>query len=411
MAISTDTRLPRLRLLDVRPMQHDGQVWLALRDPLQLSERVVTIPRQLAPVLALCDGTRDTAALRASLGVRFGLRVGARELENFLAALDEAFLLDNERFAQAREQALEDYRRAPFRPSLLAGQSYPDDADELRRALSGYVEAAGDVPPAPDGARGLVSPHIDYPRGGPVYGRVWQRAAEAVRAADLVVVLGTDHFGGEGGLTLTRQHYRTPFGVLPTARGVVDALAGALGEEAAFGGELYHRSEHSVELAAVWLHYVRGGEPCELVPVLCGSFGPFVRGEAPTGPPGRDLAMAAFVDVLGRETAGRRVLVVASADLAHVGPAFGGPPQGLVERAHLSAADEGLIERVCAGDAQGFFETVQQAGDRYNVCGLPPIYLALRLLDPVQGERVAYERCPADGNGTSLVTICGVLWR
>jgi len=61
----------------------------------------------------------------------------------------------------------------------------------------------------------LVSPHIDYARGGPVYAHVWK-------------------------LTLTRQHYATPFGVLPTAREVVETLAGAMGAETAFAGELYH---------------------------------------------------------------------------------------------------------------------------------------------------------------------------
>jgi hypothetical protein len=194
--------------------------------------------------------------------------------------------------------------------------------------------------------------------------------------------------------------------VLPTARDVVGVLAEALGKEAAFADELHHRSEHSIELAAVWLHYVRGERPCELVPILCGSFGSFVRGEAQ---PERDPAVTALLDALGQVMDGRRTLVVAAADLSHVGPAFGGRPLDLVGRATVQAADEELIERVCAGDALGFFAAVRREGDRYNVCGLPPVYLVLRALGPVRGERVAYDRCPADQDGTSLVSICGVL--
>lgn len=409
-----ETRLPKLRAVDVRPVAQGGQVALVLRDPLQLSDEMIAIPQQLAPLLALCDGTRDAGALRAALGVRFGLRIGLDVLEQLLAALDEALLLDNDRFAQARERALAEYRQAPFRPPALAGQSYPASADELRRFLRGYLDAVGDVSPVCDGGRGLISPHIDYARGGPVYARVWRRAAEMVKAAELVVLLGTDHFGEDGELTLTRQHYSTPFGVLPTSRQVMDALADALGAEAAFAGELHHRSEHSIELAAVWLHYMREGRPCELVPILCGSFGHFVRGEAEAGLPGlpeQDAAINALVDTLRLATAGRRVLVVASGDLSHVGPAFGGYPQGLVRRARLQAADDELIERICAGDAEGFFAAIKREGDRRNVCGLPPIYLALRVLSPVQGERVAYDRCPAEENGTSLVSVCGILFR
>jgi AmmeMemoRadiSam system protein B len=105
------------------------------------------------------------------------------------------------------------------------------------------------------------------------------------------------------------------------------------------------------------------------------------------------------------------VLIVASGDLSHVGPAFGGPPQDWVGRARLQKADDELIERMRAGDAHGFFEAIKWEEDRRNVCGLPPIYLALRVLSPVQGELVAYDRCPADERGTSLVSICGVLFR
>lgn len=409
--------LPKLRSVDVRPIVQDGRVSLVLRDPLQLSDRMVVIPRELGPLLALCDGTRDAGALRASLAVRFGLRLRPGLVERLLQALDEAFLLENERFVQARQRALDEYRRAPFRPPILAGQSYPADPDELRRFLDRYLDAvpAADIEPGLDGCRGLICPHIDYPRGGPVYARVWKPVAEAVRAAELVVLLGTDHFGPDRLVTLTRQDYATPFGPLPTARPVVDALAAALdGEAGAFAGELYHRSEHSIELAAVWLHHVRGGRPCQLVPILCGSFASFVeRAAASDGAddPGRDPALGALVDALRGALDGRRALVVAAADLSHVGPAFGGQPQGLVERARMQAADEALIEHMRAGDAGGFFSAVAGEGDRYNVCGLPPIYLALRALDPVRGEPVAYDRCPADQNNASWVSICGVLFR
>jgi len=80
----------------------------------------------------------------------------------------------------------------------------------------------------------------------------------------------------------------------------------------------------------------------------------------------------------------------------------------LMERAHLKAADDALLAHICTGDADGFFDAIRRVGDRNNVCGLPPIYLMLRLLPGTQGEVVAYDRCPADANGTSLVSICGV---
>ena len=61
--------------------------------------------------------------------------------------------------------------------------------------------------------------------------------------------------------------YLFPYGVLPTNTATVDAIAKAIGEERAFAEELHHRTEHSVELAAVWLHHMRDGKPCQLVPI------------------------------------------------------------------------------------------------------------------------------------------------
>jgi hypothetical protein len=77
----------------------------------------------------------------------------------------------------------------------------------------------------------------------------------------------------------------------------------------------------------------------------------------------------------------------------------------------VQAADDELIEHICAGDAESFFSAIQRDGDRHNICGLPPIYLALRLLTPVKCETVAYLRCPADAAGTSLVSIAGIILR
>jgi AmmeMemoRadiSam system protein B len=401
----SDALHPKLRVVDPHAIVHDGRPSILLRDPLQLTDQAIIIPQQMAPLLVLCDGTRDVGGLCASLAIRYGLRVGESMMQRLIDTLDEALLLDNDRFAQAHEQVLAQYHRAPFRAPASAGHSYPAGASETAEMLNGYLDGVEDAPLGLAEVRGVVCPHIDYARGGPVYAAVWKSAAEAARAADLAVILGTDHYG-DNLLTLTRQSYCTPFGVLPTARDVVDALGEAIGPEMAFESELLHRGEHSVELAAVWLHHAREGKPCDTVPVLCGTFGLFVRGE---GDPQEEPIFERLRTALETTTAGRRVLVIAAADLAHVGPAFGGPPQGVMERARVSAADSELVDHICAGDADGFFAAIQRKQDAYNVCGVPAIYAALRLLAPVQGERAGYQQCPADEQSTSLVSICGVL--
>ena len=59
-----ENQFPKLRAIDPRPIVHGGRPSILLRDPLQLTEGSVVIPQQLAPLLALCDGTRDIDGLR-----------------------------------------------------------------------------------------------------------------------------------------------------------------------------------------------------------------------------------------------------------------------------------------------------------------------------------------------------------
>jgi AmmeMemoRadiSam system protein B len=401
---------PKLRHVQISRGQQHGQQVLVLSDPCGLSDCAVILPASLAPVLELCDGTRDVATLRTVLELRTGLRVGPDYLEKMFAALDRALMIDNEHFAQVYEEAVGKFRAAPSRPPTMADRVYPANSELLEQVLCGYFD--GLLPDAEnmtkaDEVRGLVSPHIDYQRGGVVYAGAWRWAAKAVRAAEVAIILGTNHFNGQKLVTLTKQNYSTPWGVLATAGDVVDAVASALGEREVFAEEFNHRNEHSVEAAAVWLHCLVKDKGCELVPVLCGSFQRFIEGD---GSPGDDDGIARFVEAVRNATANRRTLIVAAGDLAHVGPAFGDRyPINVLEKARLSSADNELISAIARGDAEGMFQQVKKEGDRRRICGLSSIYLALRLLGKTSGDVTGYAQCPADEQGTSFVSICGIV--
>ncbi len=405
---------PKLRLVDSRVINHEGQPLVVLLDPLRLSDQTICLPPPLILLLELCDGSRDEAGLRAALEVRAGIRLSAANVEQILSQLDEALLLENDRFAAAYAEAVEEFRTAAWRSPVLAGSSYPDQAEALESLFQEYSEAAQSVAHQTEASdtgeiRGLICPHIDYPRGGLTYALVWQKAAQAVREAQIAIIFGTDHSGGPGSLTLTHQNYATPWGVLPTAHHVVEAVSQAIGPAAAFQEELHHRGEHSVELAAVWLHYLLGERRCEVVPVLCGSFHDFVVGN---GQPSEEARLSRALEALREATAPYRTVVIAAADLAHVGPAFGDQyPLDFIRRARLTAEDQHLMDTICAGEAEAFFQEIRQEGDRRRICGLPPIYLTLRFLEETRGTVVGYDQCPADQQNTSVVSICGIVLR
>jgi len=397
---------PKLRNVNIQRVTYQGEPVFLMQDGLKLTEAAIVLPQILGPLALLCDGQHTVPEIKATLEVRYGMRLPQPLLENLLEQFDQALLLESETFYEAKQQALAAYRAASFRPPALAGPSYPADPAALRQLLQGYLDQVNGAPLSPAHSQGIISPHIDYQRGGPIYAQVWASAAAAVRQAELVIIFGTDHNGGLGAITLTAQNYATPLGVMPTDKELVNRLAEALGPENAFAEELHHRGEHSMELALVWLQYLRGQEPCPILPVLCGSFSHFMTGEAKIED---ESKFKAFVNALRAEIARRRTVVVAAGDLAHLGPVFDGPPLDAVTQAQMKVDDIALLDAICQGNAEGFLEFMKSGQHERNVCGLSTFYFTLDVLGQTRGQTIAYDLCPADNNGTSFVSVCGIV--
>lgn len=397
---------PKVRNLDFQPVIYENrQMWFA-RDPLTLAEQQMLLSPAMAQVLVYCDGRHTLQEVKALFEEQVGLPIELKIIEDMLARLDEALLLDNERSSAALRDRLDDYRSRSFRPPSLAGHGYPADAVELDEAFREYGQGDDLIGWRKWRGRGVISPHIDYFRGGPVYSRVWRRAEAAVRDAELVLIFGTDHSGSPGSITLTQLPYATPHGVLPTDSGLIEALADTYGD-AIFDQELHHQNEHSVELSAVWLHHIRGHNPPPVIPVLCGSFHDFLMNNHH---PADDARLNAFIQCLQQETAGKRVLAVASVDLAHVGPNFGDAfVMDEDRRSRLADSDRALMLAIAEGDEAGFYAQVAAVQDRDRICGFSSIYLMMRYLGPTTGLKVAYDQCPADVENASIVSICGML--
>ncbi|MEM9776130.1 MAG: AmmeMemoRadiSam system protein B, partial [Chloroflexota bacterium] len=302
---------PKIRQLEFQPMTHEGeQVWL-VRDPNEITTAQLILPPVLAQMTVYCDGLHDIPEIYAALEKDIGGKIPAGVLEDAIRALDEAYMLENARFHEQQQSTLAAFQNINYRPMTLAGLTYSGNLDELNAQFEAY--GANDDPADAKewegwSGRGIVSPHIDYQRGGEVYAKTWARSKQAVANADLVLMFATDHRGGLGSLTLTEKPYETPYGILPTDVDLVRKLAQAIGKKDAFRLELNHRKEHSVELSAVWLHHVihqvRPDNPPPLVPLLIGSFHHFVMG---SGHPSKEAKMVNLIQTLKKETAGKRV--------------------------------------------------------------------------------------------------------
>jgi len=394
---------PRLRPVEVFPTTLRGQQVFCLRDPMHYTDTIVSVPLQTAAILDLFDGRHSLLDIQEAFARRFGVLLFREQLQQVIQSLDECLLLESPRFASHREALEEDFRRAPNRPARLAGTGYPSDPDALRRELDGYFAADDgprDAPPSPSAARltGLVVPHIDFARGGPCYAWGYRELAGAM-PVDRWIILGTAHVSIVRPFALTRKAFETPLGPADVDEECLEALLTRIGP-GYLDDEFAHRGEHSIEFQGVFLrHATPAHGPVRIVPILCGSFHKFVEERRP--PPAGD-SVQEFLGAL-RETLaalGGHTVVIASADLSHVGPQFGDPrPLTPGQLREVEEADRRMLSSVEAGDAEGFLQAVARDGDRRHICGLPPIYAALRVLGTHPGRLLRYSQW-RDPNGT-----------
>ena len=391
---------PRLRMLDAFPVEQDGEHMIAIRDPAGFTDQVAVFPLPLLDLVSLFDGEHTVAEIQAIIRGRHGEAPTAEQIGRLVESLDEAGFLESERF-QARRRSLEErFRHSPVRPAVHAGGAYAGDATQLTAQIEGFfTHPEGPGAPralAPQGPsstlRGLIAPHIDFHRGGPVY--AWAYRALLERAdADLFVILGTCHAGMADPFAVTLKPYDTPLGAVPTDLEFYETLRRGYGADL-LSSEDAHRNEHSIEFQVVMLRHVLGARPFSIVPVLASYLHEAVWAR---GDPERDPRVPRFIDaLLGTMAASRRkVCVIAGVDLAHVGPRFGDPEPNTREfLATVEAADRDMLEAVTAGDPTAFFASVVHDGDRRRICGLSPIYTFLRTLPGATGRLVRYTQWP-----------------
>jgi len=379
---------------------------LMLRDTEGIAERAVVLPATLAAIVARFNGARSYAQIAAEASRAEGRSIDAALVAQTAEKLDAACMLDTPHFRARRRDAIEKFVAAPVRPAAHAGGAYPGDPGRLARYIQ--EECLAKAPPrAHRGAMvGLCSPHMDLWRAAHGYGHAYRALSEALPAGvSVFILLGTSHAAMRRPFAVCDKAFATPLGALSPDRDAIRELADAsqfdVHEE-----QYLHKREHSIEFQAVFLRHLLGGRAATIVPILCG----LCDVQASGGDPSRDTLAESFILALRRVVERRRgrVMIIAGADLAHVGPRFGDRrPLDARGQALLAERDRRSIDLSLARDARGFFADVARDLETRRVCGLGPIYTMLRVLPPSQGERLHYAQCidPEEGSIVSHASL------
>ena len=269
---------------------------------------------------------------------------------------------------------------------MHAGVAYSAEGPELSRQLR---EDFGIVPAASHSVGnhilGIAAPHVSPSGGVASYSAAYQRLAQEFTNRTFVI-LGTSHYGMPEKFGLTRKPYRTPLGTAEVDVELVDRLA-RKASDAVIMEDYCHAVEHSIEFQVVFLQHAVGPN-VRILPILCGSLLDNLR----TGrPPDSHADVARFVDALAELAAseGDRLFWVLGVDMAHMGARYGDGvalTAGEGRMQQVSAQDTARIERLCAGDTEGFVRLVQANQDDLKWCGYAPFYVFLRTMGYVRAE-------------------------
>lgn len=354
-------------------------------------------------LLALMDGNSTCRDIRNGFRERVGVGVSDETLDGLLDHLEEAKFLEGPAFEAHYQSLVEAYLNQSSRPMRdAAGLGIVDDSGTLFDEMCRAVEAAH----VPGRIVGVVAPHLDYPRGAPCYGRSY-RTLKGRPAPELAVILGTNHFGRSTSVVSTAAAFSTPLGTTKCDVGFLESLEARCGALRTY--ELDHACEHSVELQVAWLQYLFGAENFELVPFLC----PDPCGPTGTAPyDGRGVDLKVFAQQLGeriRESK-RDVLVVAGADLSHVGHAFGDEAE--LDDAFLESVrrrDAEALECYAAGDPEGFVRSLSAAHNATRVCSAGCLYALATALPDAAPTLLGYHQA-VDRTTQACVTCCSVVF-
>lgn len=402
---------PRLIDADARLLDRDGHTYLFVTNRNRFSDQGLCVPTRLAAVLELLDGRRSIDEVHREAALRMGVRMELAVLEELIHALDGIYVLEGERYRARKREVEREFLDAPVREPVCAGGVYSADPDDLRGQLDRlYTTPGGPGPANPGGAREgsvrmVLSPHIDYRRGGSSFAWAYKSLVERTRAR-VFVILGTSHYSLHR-YVLTRKDFRTPLGVARTDAGFLDRLEARLGRRH-FEDEIAHKPEHSIELQVVLLqHALAGRRDAAIVPILVGSFGDYLdEGREPTECDATREMIGALSETL--DAWGEEACVVVSGDLAHIGPKFGDPLRVDAARGDwCRRGDLELVGRIETADPQELWTAMLADGDERRICGFPPLYVGLASVRPARGRLLAYDQF-VDPRGLEIVSFAAM---
>ena len=154
------------------------------------------------------------------------------------------------------------------RPSAVAGQFYPGDADRLRKLVSDLL--ANIAMPIKDIPKALIAPHAGYVYSGATAAAAFATLRNGAQNITRVVLIGPAHYVHVRGIAApTVDAFETPLGRVRVDASALDAVAGL---PSVIQDDAAHAPEHALEVELPFLQTLLAS--FQVVPLLVGDVTP-----------------------------------------------------------------------------------------------------------------------------------------
>lgn len=354
---------------------------------------------EFSVLFELLDGTLTVAELLEHVRTEFDKNLHPSQFHRLLQWIDEELLLDSPFFARALQ-----FLEADTIEAICAGSVYPEEPSTLHTYLERILQS---VPARayPQQARAAFIPHIDFRVAGEHYAYPFNALRDA--EFDVIVHIGTSHYGWQDRFLLTTKDFLTPLGRIQTDRALVEALRQEVGFPLT-RNDIAYQPEHALELHHIFIQHLFPDRHYTVLPVLVTSFHDFVLRSAH---PSTDAKFAAFCSALRQvvHSSGRQPLILVSGDLAHIGRRFGDGWDAAPMLDQLRGEDYEVLDAIAHGSSSRLFATVARNDDARRICGFPPAITFLEAFAPGEGVILDYGQWN-DLPTKSAVSFGSIVW-
>ncbi|RLF67335.1 MAG: AmmeMemoRadiSam system protein B [Thermoplasmata archaeon] len=256
-----------------------------------------------------------------------------------------------------------------MRRPAVSGSFYPSDPQELKNLIEQCflnTEFGPGQLPRRDHERviGAIVPHAGYIYSGPVAAHAYKSIASS-GGAETYVIIGTNHTGYGIPISLSPDDWEMPFGVIRLDKELAKEIIKSSG--VADFDKYAHYAEHSVEVQLPFIQYIHdvlGLEPPKIVPIVLS-----IHTDIKIL---KDLARGILE---ASEKLSRKVIVIGSSDLNHVGRFYGLYSRDKSSDAFGEFLDKIALERILEFDSEGLIRVATEHS--MTICGIGAIVTTL----------------------------------